>query len=280
MIIREIFKFEEKNSFIHRLDPRTKLFLLFTVSISTVIIGKPLLLIVIFLSTLFLWALMRPSLKKVKGLLFMYGIIGFSTMMSQGVFYYWEPKTILLTILPSNFPILGDITGGIYLYKEGLFYGAIQSLRVFISINISLLLITSTHPSKLILSLHKLKLPYEISFMISMGVRFAPIIMDEAEQILNALRSRGVKINAFNILKVIKLLFFPLLNNTLQMGRQLALAAEVRAFRAVKQRTFLYDLKFKKKDYLLMIIMTILFIGAIFLSIVGYGAMAPQIGGL
>ncbi|MGQ4873630.1 MAG: energy-coupling factor transporter transmembrane component T family protein [Promethearchaeia archaeon] len=277
-MVKSIFKFEEKDSFIHKLDPRTKLFLLIVISIITIIIGNPLLLIFIFIGSIFLWILMRPSWEKIKSLLFFYGIICMSTMISQGVFYYWTPKTILITIISADFPILGSFTGGIYIYREGLFYGLIQSLRFLIALNIALLLITSTHPSQLILSLHKLKIPYELSFMITTAVRFAPIMMDEANSILNALRSRGVKINAFHGFKVLRLLFFPLLNNSLRMGRQYALAAEVRAFRAVKNRTFLQDLKFKTSDYIILILLIILLVLAIYLSLIGFGAATPKMG--
>ena len=280
MSFPSIFKFEEKESLMHKFDPRIKLLLLISLSITTIIIGNPFLLFIIFLSTILFWFLLKPNLLRIKGILIAYAIIGFGFIISQGFFYYWEPKTVLFVLIPSNLPILGPLTGGINFYLEGLIYGALQSIRILTTINLSLLIISSTHPSKFILALNKIGVPYTLSFMVATAIRFAPVLLDEGTMILNAMKVRGLDTKGFKKFRALKLLFFPLLNNSLKNARQLAISAEVRAFRAHKRRTFLKELKLSKKDYILFLYAIIFLIIGIYLSLIGFGASAPGFGGI
>lgn len=279
MSFSKIFKYKEKQTLIHRFDPRVKLILLISLSIVSVLIGNPLLLLLIFLSTIPLWVLFKPSWPRIKGLLIAYSIIGFGFILTQGFFYYWEPRTVLFVVIPSDFPGLGPLTGGLYLYVEGIFYGAIQTLRILTTINLALLLISSTHPSNLLLSFNKMGIPYTLSFMVATAVRFAPTMLEEGSMILNAMKTRGLKTGGFRKFVALKLLFFPLLNNTLKKARQTAIAADIRGFRAVEHRTFLKDLKFSKLDYFLLVFSVIYLIIGIYLSFTGFGASAPGFGG-
>jgi len=279
MSFTKIFKYKNKQTLIHKFDPRVKLVLLICLSIVSVLIGNPLLLLLIFFSTIPLWILFKPSWPRIKGLLIAYSIIGFGFVLTQGFFYYWEPKTILVVVIPSDFPILGPLTGGLYLYTEGIFYGAIQTLRILTTINLALLLISSTHPSKLLLSLNKMGMPYTLSFMIATAVRFSPTMLEEGGQILNAMKTRGLNTNGLRKFVALKLLFFPLLINTLRTARQTAIAADIRGFRATKQRTFLKDLRLAKFDYVIIAVSLIYLTIGIYLSFTGYGASAPGIGG-
>ncbi|MBD3227512.1 MAG: energy-coupling factor transporter transmembrane protein EcfT [Candidatus Lokiarchaeota archaeon] len=274
-----IIKYKEKETLIHKFDPRVKLALLISISIVSVLIGQPLVQLIIFCSTIPFWILFKPSWARLRGLIYAYSIMGLGFILSQGFFYYWEPRTILLTIIPSNFPLIGPITGGIYLYAEGLIYGTLQTLRVITTINIALLIIGSTHPSKLLLSLNKLGLPYTLSFMVSTAVRFAPNMLEEGKTVLNAMKTRGFKTNGIRKLSALRLLFFPLLNKTLKNARQIAIAADIRGFRATKNRTFLKKIKFTKKDYIILIYSVVYLILGIYLSIIGFGAATPGFGG-
>ncbi|MHA1129362.1 MAG: energy-coupling factor transporter transmembrane component T family protein [Candidatus Helarchaeota archaeon] len=279
MSFSKIFKYKEKQTVIHRFDPRAKLVLLICLSIVSVLIGNPLILLLVFLSTIPLWIFFKPSWPRVKGLLIAYSIIGFGFVLTQGIFYYWEPRTILLVIIPPDCPVLGHLTGGVYLYTEGIFYGALQTLRILTTINLALLLISSTHPSKLLLSLNKMGIPYTLSFMVSSAVRFAPMMLEEGELILNAMKTRGLKTSGHRKFVALKLLIFPLLSNTLRSARQIAIAADIRGFRAVPHRTFLKELRFAKYDYFLLFFSITYLIVGIYLSITGYGAAAPGFGG-
>lgn len=53
----------KKNSLFHRLDPRVKLLWLFGISVLSVVLGTPYLLVALFASTLPFWLILKPSKK-------------------------------------------------------------------------------------------------------------------------------------------------------------------------------------------------------------------------
>jgi len=139
------------------------------------------------------------------------------------------------------------------MYKEGLIYGAVQSFRLITATTLALLIVLTTHPSDLILGLIKLGLPQRISFMLMVSIRFLPSVIEEAKRILIAQKLRGQShkgmkgaLNGFWHLTI------PLIINCLRSARQIALAAEVRAFN--QKRSFSKELKFTWIDPLILTI--------------------------
>lgn len=281
--MRGIFRYEEKETIVHRIDPRVKLVWVFSISVLAITAGVPWMLLLIFLSTLPLWALLRPSREKIKSFVFVLCTMVFGFMFSQSIFYYWG-ETPTFTIIPADFPVLGYITGGIHIYKEGVVYGLVQSLRFMASVSAAMVLVASTHPSELIAGLIRfirvgkrwIGFPSEIAFMVSSAAGFAPSMIEESLITINAMQARGLKMKGItNKMKAMRYLFFPLIINVLRTGRQIAIAADARAFRATKNMTYLNELKLNGFDYIfLTCIISFLSIG-VYLSLIGYGGTAP-----
>jgi len=285
--MRGIFRYEQKETVIHRIDPRVKLVWVFCISVLTITAGVPWMLLIIFLSTLPFWVLLHPSREKVYSFIFVLFTMVFGFMFSQSIFYYWG-GTPTFTIIPATFPILGYITGGIHIYKEGVLYGLIQSLRFMASISAAMVLVASTHPSELISGLVRfirvgkrwVGFPGEIAFMVACAAGFAPSMIDESLITINAMQARGLAMKGItNKIKAMRYLLFPLIINVLRTGRQIAIAADARAFRATKNRTSIRELNLKFPDYVLLSY-TLLFLGTgLYLSFSGYGGAAPGLGG-
>ncbi len=281
--MREIFSYEQKETLIHRIDPRVKLVWVFSVSVLSIIAGVPWLLLAIFLSTLPFWVLLRPSKKKITSILFVLLTMVFGFMFSQSIFYYWG-ETPTFTIISADFPVIGYITNGIYFYKEGALYGFIQSFRFMSSVSAAMVLVATTHPSELIGGLVRfvpigkkyIGFPNEIAFMISSAVSFAPTLIEESIITINAMQARGLKMKGIlNKIKALRFLLFPLVVNLLRTGRQMAIAADARAFRATKNRTYLYEIKLKRIDYVLLSYCTVFLMSGIYLSLIGFGGTVP-----
>jgi energy-coupling factor transport system permease protein len=279
--LQGLFRSFEVDSPLHRLDPRTKLLLVLAVSIGAVLIGTPGLLALLVLSTVPFWALVRPSRSQVRTLLLLFLTIAFGVVLSQAFFYYWGtgPKLVLL---PADFPVLGPITGGIAIYLNGMIYGFVQSFRFIASMSVALLLVATTRPGDMIAALtdilparagrRSIGLPQEIAFMVSAAVSFAPVMIGEAEQILRAMQARGLNLHGLRGMgRGLSYLFFPLITGMLRSGRQIALAADARAFRAVKERTSLVELHPGRADYLVAGYASTLICVAVLLSTTGYG---------
>ena len=71
----------------------------------------------------------RTSIYKwqVLAILLLLGLWG--SMFSQALFFAQTPRTPLFVIIEPTMPVLGQITGGLYIYREGVIYGAVQGLR-------------------------------------------------------------------------------------------------------------------------------------------------------
>lgn len=279
--LQQLFRSFEKETPLHRLDPRTKLLWVLSVSIAAVLVGTPLLLGLLVLSTVPFWAVLRPSKGQVRTLLLIFVSISTGVILSQAFFYYWGtgPRLVLM---PATFPVLGPITGGIAVYLDGIVYGLIQSFRFIASSSAALALVASTRPGDLIAALSAIiparenrrpfGLPLEIAFMVSAAVSFAPNMIGEAEQIMRAMQARGLNLRGLvGMLRALSYLFFPLITGLLRSGRQLALAADARAFRAARDRTSLIELRPGLADYAIGGYAVALIGGGLLLSVLGYG---------
>jgi len=283
--LRGIFRYEQKETIIHSIDPRVKLIWVFSVSTLTITAGVPWVLLAIFLSTLPFWAMLHPSKEKIKSIAFVLFTMVFGFMISQSLFYYWG-ETPTFTIIPAYFPVIGPITGGIHVYAEGAVYGFIQSFRFMASVSAALLLVATTHPSELIAGLvrfirigkRQFGFPGEIAFMVSSAVSFAPSMIEESLITINAMQVRGLKMKGItNKIIALKYLFFPLVINILRTGRQMAIAADSRAFRATKHRTYINELKLGRPDYIFLTYIFVFMSTGLYLSFIGYGGTVPGI---
>jgi energy-coupling factor transport system permease protein len=279
--LQSLFRSYERETFLHRLDPRAKLFWVLAVSIAAVLLGTPLLLGLLVLSTVPFWAVLRPSRGQVRSLLLIFVSIAAGVILSQAFFYYWGTGPELV-IVPADAPVIGPITGGISIYLNGVWYGLVQSFRFIAGASAALALVASTRPGELIAALsvvvpardgrRPVGLPLEIAFMVSAAVSFAPVMVGETEQIMRAMQARGLDLRGVpGMARGLSYLFFPLVTGLLRSGRQLALAADARAFRAARDRTSLVEVRAGRADYLLGAYSAALIGGAVLLSAMGYG---------
>jgi len=96
--------------------------------------------------------------------------------------------------------------------------------------------------------------------MVTMAIRFLPLLRDEAVDMLTAIQLRGVNLKKIPLLRRLKMysyLLAPLLISVLLKARDLSLAMEMRAFRAFPRRTSLRTLYLQPADYLVMAMATV-----------------------
>ncbi len=231
---------------IHRLDPRTKIAWSVAVSLLAVIFRQPWYLACLLAVTLCPWCLIRPPLTRLRFLLAAVGATVFGTALSQGFFYTLEPRTELLRLLP-----------GLSLSVEGLWYGGVVSLRLLAVLAAGTVVVFTTHPADLILALTKLGLPQWFSFMLTLALRFLPETIEQAKRILVAQQLRGAGGRGpLAAARRFRLLVVPLVTSLLRSARQIAMAAEVRAYsvRHVPAR----ELRLSKWDWGVLLGLTLL----------------------
>ena len=222
------------NTVIHHMDSRTKLMLLLFFAISAITIDSSRTLFILFAITLTMHLVAKSSLARWR-ILSIFILLGmWGTMVSQALFYNQEPRTIIACLVSPMTKVIGGLTGGIYLYREGLEYGAIQALRSGIMLSVGLLLCWTTDPRQLLRSFLAWKMPYELAFMLMTSLRFLPVIFEETAVVLMAQRLRGFEpyktLSPQRLIQTAFQTLFPILARTVRRAVTLAFSVESRGF--------------------------------------------------
>lgn len=203
---------------------------------------------VLFIFTLVPLILSRPPFRQMRPILIVYAFIFAGTTFSQALFYRpltGTPLEVLFWLIPPDFPVLGTFTGGVPFTVEGAVYGFIQGFRILAMLNASVTLVMTTPVNRIMAGLRELRLPFTFMFMLTTAVRFVPTIIEEYRMIAQALKARGL---GKNPLRLVQYSMTPLILNSVRRCRQLALAAESRAFGSRVHRTYYTEVKFGRCD--------------------------------
>ena len=232
-------------SVIHRMDPRVKLFgtLVFLISVFAYkgIVGFAIV-------TLFLAALI--SISKVP---FRYMIKGLRAIMIL----------MLITALFNLFLTPGEVLIQVWklkITKEGVMSAIRMAIRLtYLILGTSLMTLTTT-PNQLTDGLEKALKPlakihvpvHEISMMMSIALRFIPILIEETDKIMKAQMARGASFDEGNIIKKAKSLIpllVPLFVSAFRRANDLAMAMEARCYCGGDGRTKMKPLRYQSVDY-------------------------------
>ena len=157
---------------------------------------------------------------------------------------------------------------------EGIELAVFMALRlVFLIIGSSLMTLTTT-PNQLtdgletgLAPLKKLHVPvHEISMMMSIALRFIPILLEETDKIMKAQIARGADFESGNVIKKAKAmvpLLVPLFISAFRRANDLAMAMEARCYRGGEHRTKMKPLVYKKQDYIAYLVLLVYFAACI-----------------
>lgn len=235
------------NTFLHRLDARTKLVILFTVLVLVMIFNHPVYIIALLAIVLAAWLFARLPMDFLKGI-FKY-FTGIALLIFGLQLFFYPGQTNLLRI-SGPLPFIG-FSGFITL--EGVLYGFALVLRLIVIMVIAPLLVMTTPLSELMLALVKFKVPYRFAFIITTAMSLLPSIQNRAELIQQAQLCRGVedfeKGNLLIRLRASASLLIPLILGAFRDSQTLDVAISSRAFGAPVPRTFLLESRFRPVDY-------------------------------
>lgn len=161
-------------------------------------------------------------------------------------------------------PLVG--VGQVVVTWEGLLAGGVQVYRLCLLVLISALLTFTTSPAHLahgleamLSPLQRVGLPVrEFALVMTIALRFAPVLLDEIDKIAKAQRARGVDMISKNPLRQMRSwapLFVPIFVGAFRRAEELATAMEARGFRGAAQRTWLYPLQLTRRDLAAALVM-------------------------
>ncbi len=212
---------------LHRLHILTRLIILLSVNILALTFDKVSNLVYLTLFSLFIWLLSKPGVDRLK----FTSMIVFPTMWSfillQGLFYSSEPKTVILVLIPQNFPILGKITGGLYLTYQGLIYGLIQSLRMVAVILVGLSVAWTSTDTEVFKILRRYFKNIKVTVAVGVAVRFLDEFLNELKLIITNYR---LTYRYRNPIKIVKHIIIPLTAQIIRRSYTLTLALIYRGY--------------------------------------------------
>lgn len=223
-----------------RLDVRTKLIIVAIFSVLALVWQEPRSLAILLglnLLTLILFKIPANIFFEFRKYIFTYLVL----IVIQSLFVRSGEILICLGQLP-------------LLTTGGLVYGVSIILRFLILAGSGLILV-NCHTAELLLGLVKLRLPYEIVFMIQLGIRFIPVFFNELQNIFNTIQLRGVDLRKVYKRKVIRVyigIFTPLIYSVWQKAEHLSILLELRGFRRFPDRTYYRDIAMSKMDYMVI----------------------------
>ena len=215
--MRELLQYQSANSFLHSLDPRSKLVWLLLVIILSVLSDNIIQLILTLLLLVIPFIILsKVPFSRIKGYITLTIIVLLTCLSTQGFFYYELYQnngnpTVIFWIIPPNIdkyvPVLGNfllwVTAGkgVALCLEGLYLGVNVALRIIIVIIASGILIFSTKPGDVIIALSKFKIPYPMLFTFTTALRFLPITLEELSMTYTNLKLKGFKLGVKSFAK-------------------------------------------------------------------------------
>jgi energy-coupling factor transport system permease protein len=251
------------DSFVHRLDPRTKI-LAITFIMAALLFTLDVLVLASFsvFSILFILFSRLPVnlvLRNLRPFLLLFLI----TML---VHLFWTEGEALAVIPYVNWEIS----------REGINLGAIYTLRLGLLIVFTAVLSLSTSPieltdalEKMLAPLKKIKVPsHEIVMMLTLSLRFIPTLLEEAERIKNAQISRGASFDGSLVkrAKSIVPLVLPLFVSAFRRADELAYAMDSRCYTGGEGRTTFKELRFQASDIVVLFCVTLVCVGAVLIS--------------
>ena len=107
--------------------------------------------------------------------------------------------------------------------------------------------------------LNKVGVPvHEIAMMMSIALRFIPILLEETDKIMKAQIARGADFESGNLIQKVKNmvpLLVPLFISAFRRANDLAMAMEARCYHGGDHRTQMKPLRYKKRDHIAYILL-------------------------
>lgn len=250
-------------SILHKLDPRVKL------------VGTMIFLIAVF------------SYRGIPGLVCITVCLAALIKLSKVPFSYMVKGLraivvlLALTCVFNLFLTPGEVVFSFWkvtITKEGINLSFRMVLRlIYLILGTSLMTLTTT-PNQLtdgleqgLKPLNRIHVPvHELAMMMSIALRFIPILIEETDKIMKAQTARGANFDEGGLIQKAKSmvpLLVPLFISAFRRANDLALAMEARCYHGGEGRTKLHPLRYQTRDYVAYVLMLVFLAGVVALRL-------------
>jgi len=227
-------------SYLHSLDPRSKIMASLVLTTCLLFVQKLELVGVYLVISVLVW-----RLSSIPGQLILRNLRTFFwlVLITSVVHLFTSDGVSVLEV-----PVL-DLT----VTSAGIVKAVVYSTRILLLVALAGFLTLTTPPvEKLLRPLRIFRLPiHEFTLMITLSLRFIPILIQEAEHIKSAQLSRGLSLSGSILQRIKKLvpMIVPLFVSAIKRAEDLAVAMEARAYSGQSGRTTFRVLRFRWRDF-------------------------------
>ena len=252
-------QFYPGNSLLHKLDPRAKILLLICFIVLVFCTSNYISLALVVCSVLGIVLLSKVPLR----------------------LYFKSLKMILVIVLITSALNLFYGTGEpvfewgfIKVTMSGINNAVFVAARIVCLILISSVLTFTTSPTDLTDALERLMKPlnifhvkvHEIAMMMTIALRFVPLLLEETDKIMSAQKARGADMESGSLTQRIKALIpvlIPLFVSAFRRAYELAVAMECRCYQGGQGRTRMKTLHLHKRDYISTLAVVLVIVGVV-----------------
>jgi len=238
-----IFLYLDHGTWIHRLDPRTKMVSLLIIFIICLCFNHPLYMGAISLGVMSIAISAKALLNFWRLRLILILLIVFSTVLWP---FFAKGATLLWSWGPFR------------MSQESLLYGIAMGLRLATFVGAGLIFLSTTRNEELTNGLIRMGLPYPIAFALSTALRLVPTFAGAGATIIQAQISRGLDLESGNIFSRIGKFIpqaVPLFIYAIRHTNLLAMALESKGFSPESKRTLYYEPQMHKLDFAVLILL-------------------------
>lgn len=237
----------DRNTWVHRLDPRTKMLLLIATFVLAFVFLNPIYELVILALVIFFGYLAKvlSNLRRIRFILIVIAIF-----------------TIIIWFIFGG----GDL--------GGVIYGISIAIRIDITIIAGMVFLSTTRNEEVAIGLVRLGIPYRFGFAVSTALRLVPTIASTGFIIGQAQRSRGLDLDSGNLIERIRKyvpLLVPVFVSTIRSTNVFSMALESKGFGASPKRTFYLQPTISWRDGVVLAVLVALLVAAFVLRAIGFG---------
>ena len=252
------------NSFVHKCDPRLKIVFLIAYIVAVFLAKNFYALgacaLVFLMMASFSGVPIKSLLRSVKAVLF---LLAFTSVLNL---FFHNGETVLWSWWI------------IKISKEAIYFTVFFAARLFLLVLGSAVLTLTTTPVALTDGIESLLSPlkiirfpvHELALIMSIALRFIPILTEETGRIMNAQKARGADFETGGLFKRVKAIIpvlIPLLISAFRRADELGDAMDARCYSGSKVRTKYKKLTFGWRDGVALVLLVGLYVGVILLRI-------------
>ena len=253
--MKSISLYVDKDTYLTRMHPFTKLCYIFTAIVASLVAGK-LWAFAAFIGISLVMLISGKIIRKVFPLIAFSFTILITIFLIHGLFNH-ENATLLFAAGPLKF------------YQEGMLYALRISLNVLNMLLAFAVFVLTTRPVELVEDLERIGFSPKIGYVVSSVFQIVPQMSGTMNTIMDAQRSRGLETEGSLLTRAKSFLplISPVVMSSLINTRERAIALEIRGFEAGQKKTYLREDKMKNSDRIWCMILLLLIIAVIAIRI-------------